>query len=187
MALTEDTPFHRLLATKHDPNREQEALGILQEHPEIALLEWPGSDLQSDPFLPGSTALHYAANDGRLHLVRRLVELGADTNASNTRRWYRSVLSWAANNARLETITFLLQNGARPDSLDALHAAAWGGPNRGEGREHEYVAALDMLITAGANLNDRRHFKHCTPLAVAIESGNAGAIHFLRSLGAAEI
>ena len=50
--------------------------------------------------------------------TRALIECGADVNASNA-CWFRSVLSWAANNARLKTIRFLLVRGARPDSLDA--------------------------------------------------------------------
>ena len=90
--------------------------------PEIAPLEWPGPDAEGQPFVKGSTALHYAANDGKLALMRRLIECGADVNASGA-CWFRSVLSWAANNARFESIRFLLEQGARPDSLDALHAA----------------------------------------------------------------
>jgi hypothetical protein len=35
-------------------------------------------------------------------------------------------------------------------------------------------------------MNDRRHGNNRTPLRVALESGNTGAIEFLRSLGAAE-
>lgn len=132
--LYESTPFYRLLATKYDAAREQEAIEILDKHPEIATLEWPGPDQNGQPFVQGSTALHYAANDGKLKLVGRLIECGADVNASNA-CWFRSVLSWAANNARVGTITFLLEHGAKPDSLDALHAAArlrlWQGCGTG--------------------------------------------------------
>ena len=106
----ETTPFHRLLAKKYDASREQEALEILNAHPEIARLEWPGPDANGEPFVKGSTALHYAANDGKIRLVRRLIECGADVNASNA-QWFRSVLSWAANNAQTETIGLLLENG----------------------------------------------------------------------------
>src|SRR4249919_1315878 len=98
MQYPEDTPFYQLLATKYAADREQEALEILDESPDIAQLEWPGPDSKGQPFVKGSTALHYAANDGRLRLVRKLIEYGADVNASNA-CWYRSVLSWAANNA----------------------------------------------------------------------------------------
>lgn len=183
MLYSEETPFHQFLATKYDSAREQEAMAILDQYPEIAQLEWPGPDHQGQPFVKGSTALHYAANDGKLKLVQRLVETGANVNASNA-CWFRSVLSWAANNARIQTIALLLANGARPNSLDAMHAAAWGGSARGQGKEEQYAEALKLLVEAGANLNDRRHHHGRTPLAVALDSGNAGAIEFLRSLGA---
>jgi ankyrin repeat protein len=127
MPYPEDSPFYQLLATKYAAEREDEAIEILNEHPEIARLEWPGPDSQGQPSVKGSTALHYAANDGKPRLVRRLIECGADVNASNA-CWFRSVLSWASNNARVETIKLLLEQGAGPDSLDALHAAAWAAP-----------------------------------------------------------
>src|SRR6185436_16675449 len=152
-------------------------------HPEIAQLEWPGPDSKGQPFVKGSTALHYAANDGKVRLIGRLIECGADVNASNA-CWFRSVLSWAANNARCETIGFLLEHGARPNSLDALHAAAWGGSDHG--KVGKYADALKLLIEAGADMNDRRHCNNRTPLGVALESGNTGAVEFLRSIGAAE-
>jgi ankyrin repeat protein len=185
MQYSEDTPFHRILATKYDPAREQEAIEILENHPEIAKLEWPEPDHKGQPFVKGSTALHYAANDGKMRLVGRLIECGADVNASNA-CWFRSVLAWAANNARVEMIAFLLAHAAKPDSLDALHAAAWGGSDCGKGAEREYAESLKLLIEAGADMNDRRHCDNRTPLAVALESGNTGAIDFLRSLGASE-
>jgi ankyrin repeat protein len=185
MQYPEDTAFHRLLATKHDAAREPEAIAILEQAPELARLEWPGPDSNGQPFVKGSTALHYAANDGKLSLVRKLIEHGGDVNASNA-CWYRSVLSWAANNARIETIKVLLEHGARPDSLDALHAAAWGGSACGKGKEREYADTLKLLVEAGADVNDRGHHKSQTPLAVALESGNTGAIEFLRSLDASE-
>src|SRR2546427_3034148 len=115
MPYTEDTPFYHLLATKYEADLEQQAIEILTNHPEIARLEWPGPDSKGQPFVKGSTALHYAANDGKLTLIRRLIECGADVNASNA-CWFRSVLSWASNNARVETIKFLLEQRARPDS-----------------------------------------------------------------------
>ena len=50
----ENDPFYKLLATKYD--QEKEALGILilNDHPQIATLEWPGPDEQGSPFVRGS-------------------------------------------------------------------------------------------------------------------------------------
>ena len=180
-----DSPFHRLLSTKYDPHQEQSAIDLLEQDPGLARLEWPGPDSNGQPFVQGSTALHYAANDGKLKLVRRLIELGADVNASNA-NWYRSILAWAANNAQIETIQLLLSSGARPESLDAPHAAAWGGSGRGQGKEQEYAETLRILIEAGADMNDRRNNRNRTPLSVALESGNQGSIDFLRAKGASE-
>jgi ankyrin repeat protein len=181
----EETPLYQLLATKCQAEREDEAIEILDRHPELARLEWLGPDADGQPFVKGGTALHYAANDGKLRLIQKLIDCGADINASNA-CWFRSVLSWAANNARIETIRFLVDRGARATSLDALHAAAWGGSARGKGKEREYAKSLELLIEGGADMNDRRHCNNRTPLGVALESGNAGAIALLRSLGAAE-
>jgi hypothetical protein len=45
---------------------------------------------------------------------------------------------------------------------------------------------LKLLLVAGADANDRRYCTGQTPLALALESGNVGAIEFLRSAGALE-
>ena len=149
MQYDEQSPFYRLLATKYDQSREDEAIEILNQHPELATLTWPGPDERGTPFIKDSTALHYAANDGKLNLMARLVKLGADVNADHA-NWYRSVLSWSANNARLEAIRWLLEHGACADSLDALHAAAWGGSSGGSDQSKDYAEALRLLIEAGA-------------------------------------
>ncbi len=91
-----------------------------------------------------------------------------------------------ANNARSTTIRLLLEHGADPTSLDAVHAAAFGGSSCGEGREKEYAETLQILIDAGADMNDRRHINNDTPLGTALISGNRGAITYLRGIGAAE-
>ena len=185
MKYDDNSPFYKLLVTKY--KKEDEALGIaiVEAHPEVAKLAWPGPDKQGQPFVKGSTALHYAANDGKDQLVLKLLEHGSNVNASGA-HWYRSVLSWAANNAQISTIRLLLANGAHSTSLDALHAAAFGGSSCGKDREQEYAESLRILIDAGADVNDRRHFQNQTPLGIALKSGNTGAIAYLRGIGAAE-
>ena len=100
MQYDENSPFYKLLATKYKEDEEDLGIAIIEFHPEIATFEWPGPDEEGQPFIEGSTALHYAANDGKDRLVLKLLEHGADINASNA-NWYRSVLSWAANNSRI--------------------------------------------------------------------------------------
>lgn len=179
----ESSAFRRALETRYDLDREDEALEILEEHHGIALLEWSGPDKGGQPFVRGATLLHYAANDGKLRLMGRLVELGADVNASNA-NWYRSVLAWAANNARLEAIDWLLKKGADPRSLDALHAAAWGGSTGGEDESKDYPAVIEVLVAAGAELNPELGGDYrSTPLSVALESGNERSRATIERLG----
>ena len=185
MLYDENSPFYRLLSTKYKPEEEALGISIVEVHPEIAKMIWEGPDKQGKPFVKGSTALHYAANDGKDQLVLKLLEHGSDINACGA-NWYRSVLSWAANNAQNSTIHLLLSMGADPTSLDALHAAAFGGSSCGEGQEQEYAETLQILIEAGADMNDRRHYQKQTPLATALISGNRGAITYLRGIGADE-
>lgn len=182
MEYASDSAFYRALDTKYEMTREKEAIEIVQANPEIARLEWPGPDKRGTPFVKGSTLLHYAANDGKLELMKLLVEKGADVNASNA-GWFRSVLGWAANNARLKAIGWLLDQGADPLSADALHAAAWGGSSGGEDESKDYPAAIEMLVAAGADLNEKGPRYRSTPLTVALESGNERARITIERLG----
>jgi ankyrin repeat protein len=180
-----DDPFARLMSTKYNPDREDEAIAILKEHPQIAKQMWDGPSDNGRPFVTGSTALHYAANDGKLRLVKLLIDSGADVNAHQA-RWYATPLSWAANNARLEAIELLLAHGADVNGPNVLHAAAYGGSSCGKDDTKPYVEALKLLVARGADINSRRYFNNMTPLAVAIDSGNKRAADYLRSLGALE-
>ena len=87
----------------------------------------------------------------------------------------------------LQTTREFLENGADPNSLDSVHAAAYGGSACGDGEEQEYAESLRILIEAGADMNDGRHYQNQTPLRVALNSGNRGAIEYLSSIGAAEV
>lgn len=180
-----DHPFYRLLATKYEEELEDEAINILNANPEIATLKWPGPDDKGQPFVRDATALHYAANDGKLRLMKRLIELGAGVNA-NEANWYRSVLSWAANNARVDAVKLLLEHGADPKSLNAVHAAAFGGSSCGSEDGPEYVETIKILVAAGADINDNRFHDQWTPLKVALDRGNKAAIEYLQSVGARE-
>ena len=51
MPYSKSAPFYQLLATKYEADREQEAIEVLNQHPEIAQLEWPGPDSNGQPFV----------------------------------------------------------------------------------------------------------------------------------------
>ena len=75
-----------------------------------------------------------ATGHAEINFVTRLIELGSDVNAAEA-NWFRSVLSWAANNAMISTLKLLLACGAPPTSNDALHAAAYAGSSCGQSKE----------------------------------------------------
>ena len=178
-----DKLFYKLLDTKYDLEREDEGIEILKQEPKLALMKWTGPDDKGTPFCYGSTALHYAANDGKLKLMKAIIEAGADVNSDEC-TWYASPLSWAANNAHLDAIKLLIKHGAWIKSANAVHAAAFGGSSCGKNKTEAYVDCLKYLIEHGANKNDRRFRDSLTPLGLALESGNQAAVSYLESIDA---
>ena len=95
----------------------------------------------------GWTGLHYAAREGRLDVVRLLLEHGADPNAreagDNT-----GPLHWAAAHRALEVVRGLLDAGADPQGagdlheLDAIGWATYFHPAGGRRGERPEVARL---------------------------------------------
>ncbi len=71
-AMNAHEPLYRLLNTKYDPDREDEIVAVLKQYPELAVSVWQGPGKGGKPFVVGSTPLHYAANDGKLRLMRWL-------------------------------------------------------------------------------------------------------------------
>lgn len=178
-----ETAKRAFLATRYDPDREAEAETVLAACPHLTQAVFAPEDCAKGKAIAGSTPLHYAANDGRLGLIGALLDLGADPNADGA-DWYRTPLAWAANNARVEAIRLLLARGAAASSLDALHAAAWGGSSRWEGRAEAYAQTIVLLIAAGADPDDRRNAAGESPLEIAREAGHKSAIEALRRAGA---
>lgn len=108
-------------------------------------------------------ALAYAARNGRLQAVERLLDLGASVDADV---YAGAPLNWATSCGRLEVIELLLTRGADIDrrsmfgtqrGATPLHAAAW----------MDRVDAIDLLLARGADpsLHDEQH--DSTPLSWA--------------------
>ena len=81
----------------------------------------------NDQVFAGSAALHVAAADGKTHVVRALLSLGADLNAPDQQG--NTALLYAIGNRRTETAIHLAQidgidvNHQTPTRYTALHAA----------------------------------------------------------------
>jgi len=82
MQYAPDSPFYRLLATKYDPAREQEAMEILVANPEVAGFEWPGpdvlieagADMNDRRYITRQTPLAVAleSNEGAIQFLRSI-------------------------------------------------------------------------------------------------------------------
>ncbi|MDR4518708.1 MAG: ankyrin repeat domain-containing protein [Nitrosomonas sp.] len=126
----------------------------------------------------GYTALIQAARDGRSHLVKLLLPLGANVNdaASETGE---TALILAAKRNRRDVVNQLLASNAdlnvqrSTDGMTALMLAARGG--------HQLIA--HALIEAGAEV-DRKLENGATALMLAAQHGHLGVIYVLLAANA---
>ncbi|GAB4815982.1 hypothetical protein N2152v2_003028 [Parachlorella kessleri] len=125
----------------------------------------------------GLTALHYAAGNGRLDVVKFLWARGAEVDSESPDGC--TPLHLAALRGHTGCVTFLLQKGAWIDSEDGqdntpLHLAA----SRGQ------VATVEALLNQGAK--PRGVNKHgLTPLGAALVKGQVDVAKHLLSWGTA--
>ena len=176
--------LHQLFQAIRYEGDEQKGSYALQKDPSLAHRQWQGSE----KYAKGSTALHYAVQANFMELTRQLVEYGADVNA-NTAHQLGTPLAWAADAGAVEAVQFLLAQGAdaRADlggGETALHCAARGGMSEGHSDPAAYGRTAQMLIRHGADVNAPSPAG--TPLALAIEHGNAVVEEVLRRYGATE-
>lgn len=139
-----------LQTVRETPNTAQD---ILKQHPEFATMQWD----QSGQWIEGSTALHWAAHDGQLDLVRQLLELGANVNADQADWWCRPI-DWAADSGNAEVVSYLIEQGAgfkgdKWSNCTPLHVVAQGGSTNGKRDPEAYQQTTEVLIQAGAEIN----------------------------------
>jgi ankyrin repeat protein len=107
-----------------------------------------GADLEADVYR--GSALMWAAAEGKVAAVRRLLALGADPNGRSTFGGPShgegvTPLHLAAGDGHLEVIEALLDAGADPTLRDALH----GGPAVGWAKHWGQAAAVELLRSRG--------------------------------------
>jgi uncharacterized protein len=124
----------------------------------------------------GRTPLHHAVIEGDSGLLRSLLEVGADANASDHAGW--TPLHFAAQSHDLNAVRLLLDRGARPNAKNAhgntpLFVAVMNSRGRGEAiaalraagadprmENADGVSALSLARTI-ANFDIRRFFENC--------------------------
>ena len=125
----------------------------------------------------GWSPLHWAACRDHLHVVKYLVEKGAEIDLLE--RFNRSPLFWAAGSGALSCVKYLAERGANINIVDfrgwvPMHWAAFGG----------WVDVMDYLLQQPGVALDRSDFVGETELFRAAIQGHLPAVRFLIEHGA---
>jgi ankyrin repeat protein len=122
----------------------------------------------------GMTALHWAAENGDVEMVRMLIDAGANTEAV-TRIGDYTPLHVASEGGHGEAVRALLEAGADVDArrafagTTALHLAAAAGS----------VSSIEALVSFGADINARESEWGQTPLIFAASRNRVEAVKTL--------
>ncbi|KAK5092372.1 hypothetical protein LTR70_003941 [Exophiala xenobiotica] len=161
----EGTLVHAALRLEWDSNYSYHCERSLWEtriRQVVRVLLKAGTDMNADS--PYGTALHLAAEQGRLATVQVLVKAGADVNVGGPRG---TALQLASQQGKLAVVQFLLEAGvgvrAGCQYSIALAAAS----------EHGHEAVVKALLDAAAGLDGLRYHQAChNALNVAVRCGH---------------
>lgn len=115
----------------------------------------------------GRNKLHYAANNGNLVSVKKLLDEGMNIDAQDNIGW--TALHFAAQNNQFKTIDLLLEYKANPNIHDKQgNGPLWtAGMNVKNGNCHGVIS----LLNANANPNHSNHHGR-SPLYIAKTKGD---------------
>lgn len=115
----------------------------------------------------GRTKLHFAANNGILATVKKLLDAGIDVDAQDDIGW--TALHFAAQNNHFKTIELLLEYKANPN----IHDKQGNGPlwTAGMNVKNGNCQAVISLLKANADPNYKNHHGR-TPQYIAKTIGD---------------
>jgi ankyrin repeat protein len=132
----------------------------------------PNAALNASRYQDGATALILASANGRLEVVRALLDANADVNARN--RFSSSALELASWQGHAEVVRALLAAKADLNSNPCVLYSASASGN---------VDVMKLLLDAGADKDGKNCGGDNTPLISAIEEGSANVVRVLLEAG----
>ncbi len=130
-----------------------------------------GTNVNSETFRMRRSALHEAAGNGHIEIVKLLLEKGADVNIREN--CGATPLHRAAHGGHTKVMKILLQNGA--DTFQ--RGTGCGTPLEWAARKGQ-LKAIEILLDHGADVN------YETPLHAAVETGHVEIVDYLVARGA---
>jgi ankyrin repeat protein len=97
--------------------------------------------------------LHYAAKENQIHLVRYLIEAGADVNANEEEKIGKTILSYVVANCSFEMAKTLVDAGADPAIPGWMHLTALDYSM--ERKKPEGQKVHQLLVEAAKRCNPR--------------------------------
>lgn len=143
------------------------------------VVELIGSDMEllNMDMGPFGTFLHVAATHGKLEIVKRLIELGADINKRGG-VYGGGALNQAASKGQIEIVRYLLSCGAEMDVSEPERNPLFGAIQGG------YVDIAKLLIENGIDVHVKytgEYMKNMDALAFAHEQGQIEIANLLDS------
>ncbi|WP_459500879.1 suppressor of fused domain protein [Bacillus sp. C1] len=143
------------------------------------VVELIGSDMEllNISMRPFGTFLHVAATHGKLEIVKRLIELGADINKRGG-VYGGGALNQAASKGQFEIVRYLLTSGAEMDVSEPERNPLFGAIQGG------YIDIVKLLIENGIDSRVKytgEYMKNMDALAFAHEQGQIEIANLLDS------